>query len=133
MNYHLGIRIGLKSVACSQHLAAQLIMVFDYPVMDKRDPPRAIGMGMGIALSDSAMSRPPGMAETRGALGHRDLRLPNFAHLLLGQDTSIVTHRDSPGVVAQVLQATETVQNHVGRVRLAAGIRKDAAHSNASI
>jgi hypothetical protein len=67
MGNDLGVGVGGETVALVLEFGLQFKIVFENAVVDDRDAPRAVTVGMGIVVSRTPVRRPSCMAQTDSA------------------------------------------------------------------
>ena len=128
----LGVRLGDERVAARLEPVAELLEVLDDPVVDDRDPPGAVHLGMGVDVARPAVRRPARVREpdrgVRGPLGDRGAQVAQLAGALLDEEVALlVDERDARGVIAAVFEPAEAL--HEDRAGLTGpGIADDSTH-----
>ncbi len=128
----LGVGVGAQLVAALGQPIAELAEVLDDPVVDDRDPARAVDVRMGVKVVRPAVGRPAGVGQADGrvgrAVGDRGLEVDQLAGPLLDEHVAALVHEGDPGrVIAAVLEALQPLDED--RSRLAGTrIADDPAH-----
>ena len=127
----LGVGLRAELDAVGDQLGAQLVRVLDDPVVHDGDPAGGVRVRVRVVLGRLTVGRPARVPDARRPLepggqpgdevGHPALRLADL-EAAPGDD------RDTRGVVAAVLQASQPLEEDRGGV-LRADVADDAAHS----
>src|SRR5262249_31149798 len=127
----LGVGPRAEAVAVLGELAPELGVVLDDPVVDDRDPFRAVDVGVGVDLGRASVGRPPRVRDPdvagERALGDRRLEGRDLADRLAQLDPAAVERGDSRGVVAAVFEAPER-RDEDGQGHATTGVTDDPAH-----
>ena len=127
----LGIGVRVQDVAALLETGAQVGEVLDDPVVDHRDPPLAVAVGVRVPVGRRAVGRPPRVPDPdRARDGPDDLE----GGVELGQLAGSLHHReatvddgDAGRVVPAVLETSQTLEDDGERL-VGAYVAHDAAH-----
>jgi hypothetical protein len=108
------------------------LVVLDDPVVDHRDAPGAVEVGMRVPVRRRAVRRPARVSDPHasgtGRVGReRGLELPELPGALAHLHTA-VDERDAGGVVASVFQTTKRSKDDRERL-VGADVADDSAHA----
>jgi len=129
----LGVGVAREDGALGEQLFFQLEEVLDDAVVNEGELAVVTELRVRVAVGRSTVGCPAGVADTGGAVLDRvDLELVNegleLARLLAGVDDAVgIDNRDSGGVVAPVLLATEASEEHLDALAVS-DISNDSAH-----
>ena len=94
--------------------------VLDDAVVDERDPPGLVGVGMGVGRGGRAMRGPPGVADADGAGGEMSgdllFEVGELASRLVHLEAGAVDDGDPGRVVSAVLHATQSIEQERRRL-----------------
>ena len=127
----LGVGVGVKDMAALLETGTQVGEVLDDPVVDHRDTPAAVHVGVRVPVGRRAVGRPPGVPHPdRARDGADDLEggveLGQLAGPLHHREAT-VDHRDAGRVVPAVFETSQTLEDDRERL-VGAYIAHDAAH-----
>ena len=129
---HLGVGVGRERHAGVLELLAQLGRVLEDAVVDHRDAPGGVQVGMRVAVARLAVRGPAGVGDAGRAGQPLGQARREPAHLALGlvrAQGAVLDDGDPRGVIAPVLQPGQSFDEHRDGV-LAPHIADDPAHSS---
>ena len=114
MRDRLGVGLRRQRVAARLQAVAELAEVLDDPVVDDRDRPGAILVGMGVEIVGFAVGRPAGVGKAdrsvRRPIRDGGLKIGELARLLLDEQLAVLVDQGDPGrIVATVLEPLEAL------------------------
>ena len=125
------VGLGLELMPLPLQFVLELQVVLDDPVVNDDDFPGAVAVGVGILLSWSTVSRPPGVADAVNAVGRivaqRILEIHQLAGRTAKRNPLGADEGNSGGVVAAVFHAAQPVQQD-RHDRFRADVSDDSAH-----
>jgi len=132
----LGIGLSHEAMAVLLQPLAEHVGVLDDAVVDQRHRPRAIDVGVCVALGRRAVRRPACMSDTAVPV-HRPpseqlAQAGDATGELAGLHPTTVLDRDPGGVVAPVFQAREPLNQNRHRLSRA-DVPHDSAHRSAAL
>ena len=125
--------VGLAPERMPVEFGAELAEVLDDPVVDDGELVVVGQMRMRVLVGGTAVGRPSGVADARGAVGHRVPDEVVSQHLQLAgalahvERTGAVDHGDAGGVVSAVLQSRQACQED-GLALPRAHVSDDSTH-----
>jgi hypothetical protein len=136
MGNNLAVDVGEEHVTRGQQRVLQVFPVFDNPVVHDIHGPRAIGVRMRVALRDTSVRRPAGVADpnarkvARGNVCHAlDQLCDTMGAAHLQRTTANLLNRDADGIVASVFECLECLTEVFGSGTRGATCN-DAAHQD---
>ncbi len=134
MRDNLSVRLGFEVVAQRRELRPQLPEVFDGAVVDDRDTPGRVRVGVGLARPP--VGRPPGVADAGRApqwrLIQAELEILELAWGAAALQRTVLQRGDACRVVAAVLEVLQRLDDLL-RHRTRAQDPNDAAHAPLSV
>ena len=129
----LGVGLRREPVPLRLQLLPQAVEVLDDPVVDHRHPPRAVEVGMGVAVGRLPMGRPPGVPDPahpveRGVGPEHLLQRIHLPSLPDDLDLPPVQHRHPSRVIPPVLEPPQPLEQDRKRL-LVPGVPDDPTHA----
>src|SRR5437762_13613124 len=129
MGDNLGVGVRHEPVTSLEHLTAQLLVVFDDPVMDHGEAPSAVEVWMGVRLGHPAVGGPASVTQADRARRERRAGLSNRADGLFERRDPVPSNGDPPRVVAPIFQLAKALQNDLGGIVSLTNVAKYSAHA----
>src|SRR5918997_399266 len=114
-------------------LRPEIHMVLDDPVVNDRDAPEAIEMGMGVCGLDATMGCPTRVTNALGRCRIRAGAAVDATHVLVDDDVIGSGEGQAPRVVTSILQRFQRGENGLADVSLLADVAEHAAHAFPSL
>jgi hypothetical protein len=133
MSKHLGVGLRAELMPLLLHLSAERGVVLNDPVVHKSKLAGAVEMRVGILSGDLPMGSPAGMADAgvtaEWTLVNDASEIIDATDFLAGGDEPLLESGYPGGVIASVLQTTQTLQEN-GHCFSLTDISNDSTHKN---
>ena len=128
VRHHLGIGLGTEVMAGPRQPLPELAVVRDNSIVDQREASAAVEVRVRIGHRDPTVGRPARMPDTHAAARQPGNRVADLADALVDRHGVVVSDRDTPRVVAPILEPPQASQHDRRRVPVPAHVAEDPAH-----